>query len=146
MLQVADGKQHVLASVNGYLPPGESTIEVRAYGPRVSVVLNGMEVLSCDKAPAAAGRCGLFAASSADLEFGHFSVWEKVPPVETAAPRVLKKAYLLSVTRDSARILWETLTPMEGGVCFGPARANQAAERCHSIRQDDRCTTSRSRG
>ena len=55
LVQFADGKEHVLASVNGYLPPGESPIEVRAYGPRVSIVLNGMEVLSYDKVPAAGG-------------------------------------------------------------------------------------------
>jgi predicted phosphodiesterase len=125
LLQIADGKQRVLASVNGYLPPGESTIEVRAYGPRVTIVLNGMKVLSCDKAPAPRGRCGLFSASSADLEFGHFSVWKEVPPVETATPRILKKAYLLSVTRDSARIMWETFTPVEGCVHFGPAESNR---------------------
>jgi predicted phosphodiesterase len=118
LLQFVDGKERELASVHGRLPPGEGTIEVQAYGPQVKVVLNGMEALSYDKAPAMQGRCGLFSASSAPLEFTRFSVWERVPPVELAAPRVLKKAYLLTVTRDSARILWETLTPMNGTVLY----------------------------
>ena len=117
--QFDGGKEQTLASVNGYLPPGENTIEVQAYGPRVAVVLNGMKVLSCDSAPVNPGRCGLMAAVSADLDLGCFQVWKDIPAVEPASPRVLKTAYLLGVTGDSARILWETLTPMEGSVGFG---------------------------
>lgn len=119
--QITDGKEQVLASANGLLPSGENTIEVQAYGPRVTIVLNGMKVLSCDHAPVVPGRCGLMASATAELGLGRFSVWKDVPAVEMAKPRVLKTAYLLWVTGDSARILWETLTPMEGTVGYGLA-------------------------
>jgi predicted phosphodiesterase len=117
--QFRNGVPQTLASDYGYLPSGDNTIEVQAYGPRITVVLNGMKAVSCDNAPTEPGRCGLMAAASADLDLGSFQVWKDVPPAEMAAPRILKTAYLLGVTGNSARILWETLTPMEGRVGFG---------------------------
>jgi predicted phosphodiesterase len=130
--QITNGKTQTLASVFGYLPSGESTIEVQAYGPHITLVLNGMKTVACDNASTAAGRCGLMAAAGGDLDLGAFQVWKDIPPEQTAAPRVLKTAYLLGVTGTSARLLWETLTPMDGSVQFGQT----AGQYTETVKQD----------
>jgi predicted phosphodiesterase len=130
--QLTNGKSQILASAFGSLPSGESTIEVQAYGPHIALVLNGMKAVACDNAPTGSGRCGLMAAAGGDLDLGAFQVWKDIPPVQSAAPRVLKTAYLLGVTGTSARFLWETLTPMDGSVRFG-----QAVDQCtETVKQD----------
>ena len=46
--------------------------------------------------------------------------------MERVAPRIVKTAYLLGVTGNSARVVWETLTPMEGSVGFGQTPGSYA--------------------
>jgi predicted phosphodiesterase len=129
--QRTNGRERTLATAFGYLPAGDGTIEVQADGPKVTVLLNGVKSVACDNALVTSGRCGLIATASTEMNvsslvgwkpdvcFADFQVWKETPPAIVAAPRIQKTAYLLGVTGDSARVLWETLTPMDGCVTFG---------------------------